>query len=60
MARVQYRHMDGRGTTVPNHAAGKFPDPAETDRWRYRNGPGLMRKILRDVELSSEEFEELL
>lgn len=41
------RHPEGRTTVVPCHAGETV-------------GPGLMRKILRDVELSSEEFEQLL
>lgn len=39
-------HTDGRKTTVPIHAGEKI-------------GKGLLRKILRDVDLSSEEFEKL-
>lgn len=41
------QHADGRHTTVPVH-------PGET------LGPGLFNKILRDIEMSSEELLELL
>jgi predicted RNA binding protein YcfA (HicA-like mRNA interferase family) len=41
------RHEDGRVTVVPCHAGETI-------------GPGLMSKILRDVELEPERFEELL
>lgn len=41
------RHPEGRTTVVPRHAGETI-------------GPGLLRKILRDVELSPEEFEDLL
>ncbi len=41
------RHADGRSTVVPVHQGEDL-------------GPGLLRKILRDVELSREEFLELL
>ena len=37
------RHADGRVTTVPVHAGETI-------------GPGLMASILRDVELTREEF----
>jgi len=40
-------HPDGRVTVVPVH-------PGETI------GPGLMAKILRDCDMSNEEFEALL
>ena len=40
-------HSDGRVTTVPVHA-------------RETIGPGLLRSILRDVEMSVEAFTELL
>lgn len=36
------RHADGRVTTVPVHAGETI-------------GPGLLRSILRDVELSADE-----
>jgi predicted RNA binding protein YcfA (HicA-like mRNA interferase family) len=39
----QFRHSDGRATTVPDH---KGRDIA----------PGLLRQILDDVRLSAEEF----
>ncbi len=35
---VFYRHLDGRSTIVPNHGGTDIP-------------PGLVRKILADVEL---------
>jgi predicted RNA binding protein YcfA (HicA-like mRNA interferase family) len=41
------RHPEGRTTVVPCHAGETV-------------GPGLMRKILRDLELSPEEFRHLL
>lgn len=41
------RHQDGRTTVVPVHAG-------ET------TGPGLLAKILRDCELTREEFASLL
>lgn len=37
------RHEDGRVTTVPVHSGETI-------------GPGLLRSILRDVELSAEEL----
>ena len=39
-------HSDGRKTTVPVHGAETI-------------GPGLLSKILRDAELTREEFEGL-
>lgn len=41
------RHLDGRTTVIPIHST------KDLDR-------GLLRKILRDVELSPEEFKILL
>ncbi len=41
------RHPDGRTTVVPAHAGETI-------------GPGLMSKILRDCELTREEFASLL
>lgn len=41
------RHPDGRVTVVPVHVGEVI-------------GPGLMAKILRDCELSREEFQALL
>ena len=41
------RHPDGRGTTVPVHAGDVI-------------GPGLLKRILRDCELSPDEFRALL
>ena len=40
-------HPDGRTTVVPVHSGESI-------------GPGLLAKILRDVDLSREELEELL
>ena len=40
------KHADGRATTVPIHSGEII-------------GPGLLRAILRDVELSVDELEEL-
>jgi predicted RNA binding protein YcfA (HicA-like mRNA interferase family) len=41
------RHPDGRTTIVPTHAGEII-------------GPGLMRKILRDCDLTAEQVEALL
>jgi len=41
------QHPDGRSTVVPLHAGEAI-------------GPGLLRKILRDVEMTREEFFNLL
>ena len=41
------RHPDGMTTVVPVHSGESI-------------GPGLLAKILRDVDLSREELEELL
>jgi len=41
------KHPDGRVTTVPVHS-------------RETIGPGLLRSILRDVEMDVEAFRELL
>jgi predicted RNA binding protein YcfA (HicA-like mRNA interferase family) len=41
------RHPDGRSTVVPLHAGETV-------------GPGLLRKIIHDVEMSREEFRNLL
>lgn len=43
---VRLAHPDGRKTTVPLHAGEKV-------------GKGLLRKILRDVDLMPEDFEKL-
>jgi predicted RNA binding protein YcfA (HicA-like mRNA interferase family) len=40
---VLYRHPDGRTTTVPNHRARDLARP-------------LIREILREIELSPDEF----
>lgn len=44
---VFYRHADGRTTTVPNHTGRDISRP-------------LLREILREIELSPSQFEELL
>lgn len=41
------KHPDGRITSVPSHAGETI-------------GPGLLRAILRDVEISAEELDKLL
>ncbi len=41
------KHPDGRATTVPVHA-------------RETLGPGLLRAILRDLEMTVEQLTELL
>lgn len=43
----QFEHSDGRRTTVPVHKAADI-------------GPGLLRKILRDIELTPNELRDLL
>ena len=40
---LQYRHADGRGTTVPNHPGRDI-------------SPILLRQIARDIGLTVEEF----
>jgi len=40
---VQYRHLDGRGTTVPVHKGRDLAPP-------------LLRQIARDIGLTAEEF----
>jgi len=42
-----YRHLDGRTTTVPHHPGSDLARP-------------LIREILREIELSLEEFQKLL
>ena len=44
---ARLEHPDGRVTTVPVHAGADI-------------GRGLLRKILRDVELAPDEFMKLL
>ena len=44
---VRLRHPDGRVVTVPEHGARDI-------------GRGLLRKILRDAELTPDQFLELL
>jgi predicted RNA binding protein YcfA (HicA-like mRNA interferase family) len=39
----QFRHPDGRGTTVPFHKGRDI-------------SPVLLRKIARDIEMTAEEF----
>lgn len=43
----QFEHPDGRRTTVPVHQGRDL-------------GPGLLRKILRDIELSPADLRRLL
>ena len=40
---MQYRHMDVRGTTVPNHPGRDI-------------SPILLRQIARDIGITAEEF----
>ncbi|MCM0593103.2 MAG: type II toxin-antitoxin system HicA family toxin [Gloeotrichia echinulata DEX184] len=44
---VFYRHTDGRTTTVPNHPGRDIARP-------------LIREILREIELTPEQFQALL
>ncbi|MFZ5433532.1 MAG: type II toxin-antitoxin system HicA family toxin [Calditrichota bacterium] len=44
---IRFAHPDGRRTTVPVHPGKDI-------------GRGLLRKILRDIELSPDELETLL
>ena len=44
---ARFEHDDGRATTVPIHAGQDV-------------GRGLLRKILRDIEMSLEEFRKFL
>ncbi len=44
---VRLRHPDGRVVTVPDHGGQDI-------------GRGLLRKILRDADLTPDEFAELL
>ena len=44
---VFYRHPDGRMTTVPNHPGRDLARP-------------LLREILREIELTPEQFQEEL
>ena len=43
---VRMKHSDGRRTTIPLHSGEKV-------------GVGLLRKILRDIQISRSEFEKL-
>ena len=43
----QFEHPDGRRTTVPVHSGRDI-------------GPGLLRKILRDIGITPEELRKLL
>ncbi len=43
----QFEHPDGRRTTIPVHKGRDI-------------GPGLLRKILRDIELDPEELQRWL
>jgi predicted RNA binding protein YcfA (HicA-like mRNA interferase family) len=44
---VFYRHVDGRTTTLPNHPGRDLARP-------------LIREILREIELTPEQFQEEL
>jgi predicted RNA binding protein YcfA (HicA-like mRNA interferase family) len=44
---VFYRHPDGRTTTVPNHSGRDLARP-------------LIREILREIDLPTEEFRKLV
>lgn len=44
---VRMKHADGRITSVPSHSGETI-------------GPGLLRSILREVEISIEDFVKLL
>lgn len=44
---VFYKHVDGRTTTVPNHPNRDLARP-------------LIREIIREIEISMEEFSNLL
>lgn len=44
---VFFRHPDGRTTTLPNHPGRDLSRP-------------LIREILRDIELTPEQFKEIL
>ena len=44
---VFYRHPDGRTTTVPHHSGRDLARP-------------LIKEILREIELSVEQYEEVL
>lgn len=39
----QFRHPDGRGTTVPDHGGRDI-------------SPGLIRQIAKDIRLSADDF----
>jgi len=40
---MQFRHPDGRATTVPDHGGRDI-------------SPSLLRQIARDIEMTAEEF----
>jgi predicted RNA binding protein YcfA (HicA-like mRNA interferase family) len=40
---MQYRHADGRGTTVPNHPGRDV-------------SPVLLRQIVKDIDMTIEDF----
>jgi predicted RNA binding protein YcfA (HicA-like mRNA interferase family) len=44
---VFYRHQDGRTTTVPHHQGRDLARP-------------LLREILREIDMSPEDFQKLL
>lgn len=43
---IYFKHMDGRSTVIPYHPGEDL-------------GRGLIRKILKDIELSPKEYEKL-
>lgn len=44
---IRFVHEDGRKTTVPDHSGEPI-------------GPGLLNKIMKDIRVEKEEFEEVL
>lgn len=40
---IQFRHNDGRGTTVPNHKGRDI-------------SPSLLRQIIKDIKIDDAEF----
>lgn len=44
---LRFAHKDGRKTTVPSHSGELI-------------GPGLLNKIIKDIQVDKREFEKLL
>jgi predicted RNA binding protein YcfA (HicA-like mRNA interferase family) len=44
---ARWRHPDGRATTVPNHGCNEV-------------GTGLFKKILKDIFITEDEFNDLI